>query len=529
MKPRADGSSAAAGGEYRFAAAAFIRIEGATVTTAYDLVRYPSWPIPETHPGALAVSAALYGLSFVPHPGCRVLEIGCGEGVNLMSMAVTAPRADFVGIDLAQTAIASGRETARAAGLGNVTLQAQDLLESEIDLGQFDYVIAHGLYAWVPSPVRTAVMRLVSRSLTPDGLAYISYNTQPGCRLREAVRDILLEAMRGLEDASAKLDAAHAMLRRLIDQWSEADPFQHALIAEARDMLKRPPQVLFHDELGDVYEPQLLGAVVAAARAEDLEYLCDATAELNAEALWPSESFERALPFTGGDWARFEQLADFADMRRFRRSIFCRAGRGIDRRFVPERLRGLFASAEIALLKQERDGPDGFVLRAANGAELSTRDPSFADLLSRLGLAHPMSLPLDDVAAQPELARALLHLFVSGIVTLTTAPSAFVLTPGERPIASPLTRAQAEQGGTHLASLRHKPVHMTDAGARAFITLLDGTRSRADLASAMAEQTGMSIDTAAARLPGALAEMARLGFMMGSDGSVAFVSAQAVK
>lgn len=485
------------------------------MTTAYDLVRYPSWPIPETHPAALAVFPALYGLSFVPHDRCRVLEIGCGEGVNLMSMAVTAPQAEFVGVDLAETAIAQGRETALAAGLVNVTLQAQDLLASGPDLGRFDYIVAHGFYAWVPEPVRAAMMRLVSQSLGPEGFAFVSYNTHPGCRLREALRDILLVATRGAEDPSEKLSAAHAMLRRLIDMWSEADPFQQALIAEARDMLKRPPQVLFHDEMGDVYEPQEVGAVIAAARAEGLEYLCDATPELNAEALWPSETFEKALPVTGGDWARFEQLSDFADMRRFRRSIFCRAGRGIDRRFVPERLRGLYASAEITLARQEPEGPDGFLLRAGNGAELATRDARFADLLSRLGLAFPMSLPLDDASLDPDLARGLLHLFVSGIVTLSTAPSAFVLTPGERPLASPLARAQAAQGDTHLASLRHKPVHMTDAGARAFVALMDGTRTRAELARAMADQPGVTEEKAAARMSEGLAEMARLGFMMG--------------
>ncbi len=488
---------------------------GAKVTTAYDLVRYPSWPIPATHPAALSVFAVLYGLSFVPHQRCRVLEIGCGEGVNLMSMAVTMPGAEFFGIDLAETAIARGRETARAAGLANVTLQAQDLLETGPDIGRFDYIIAHGLYAWVPEPVREAVMRLVGRSLGPDGLAYISYNTHPGCRWREALRDMLLVATLGLEDPSEKLAAAHAMLRRLIDVWSEADPFQQALIVGARDMLKHPPQVLFHDEMGDVYAPQLLGAVVEAARAENLEYLCDAAPELNAEALWPSETFEKALSFTGGDWVRFEQLLDFSDMRRFRRSIFCRAGRGIDRRFAHERLRGLYASAEITLVRQESEGPDGFVLRASNGAELATRDAGFADLLSRLGLAYPMSLPLDDVALHPEPARALLHLFVSGIVTLSTAPSAFVLTPGERPVANPLARALAVQGDTYLASLRHRPVHLTDAGARAFITLLDGTRTRAELVSAMADQPEVTAEQAAARLPEALAEMARLGFMMG--------------
>ena len=69
------------------------------MATAYDVVRYPSWPIPETHPAALSVFASLYGLAFVPFERCRVLEIGCGEGVNLMDMAIAAPDAEFVGFE----------------------------------------------------------------------------------------------------------------------------------------------------------------------------------------------------------------------------------------------------------------------------------------------------------------------------------------------------------------------------------------------------------------------------------------------
>lgn len=489
-------------------------ISGAAVTTPYDIVRYPSWPVPETHPAALAVFAALFGLPFVAHRCCRVLEIGCGEGVNLMSMAVTAPQAEFVGLDLAESAIARGRETARAAGLGNVTLLARDLLASADDLGRFDFIVAHGLYAWVPQPVRAAVMRLVGRSLSPHGLAFVSYNAYPGCRLREVLRDLLLDATRGLADPGETIGVAHAALRRQIGLWSENDPFQHALTIEARDMLKRPPELLFHDELGTTYAPQLLGTVVEAARAEGLDYVCDTSPELIVEALWRSEKFESAMSLTGGDWMRFEQLADFTDLRRFRRSIFCRAGQAIDRRAVDERLEGLFASAEITLLKQEPGGPEGFTFRTATGAELTTRDPGFADLLARLGLAHPVSLSLEGIGGYPELARAILHLFVSGVVTLSTGPSPFVLTPGERPQASPLACVQAAQGETHLASLCHRPVHMLDPGTRAFVALMDGTRTREELAAAMGDYLGSRQENVAARMPEALAEMARLGLIM---------------
>ena len=114
------------------------------MANVYDVVRYPNWPVPETHPATLGAFAALVGRSFAPFRACSVLEIGCGEGVNLMSMALGAPASEFVGIDLAEAPIAQGRATAQASGLANVTLRAQDIVQAGVVLGEFDYIVAHG-------------------------------------------------------------------------------------------------------------------------------------------------------------------------------------------------------------------------------------------------------------------------------------------------------------------------------------------------------------------------------------------------
>lgn len=476
----------------------------------YDLVRYPNWPVSETHPTSLGAFATLFGRAAAPFSACRVLEVGCGEGVNLMSMALGAPNSEFVGLDLAEAPIAAGRDMARSAGIANVSLVQRDITQAHLGLGEFDYVIAHGVYAWVPPAVREALMRLAASCLRPGGLFYVSYNVHPGCRLRQALRDLLRDATRHIEDPVLQLDAARRALARYIDLWSQDDPFQNALIEEARDALKRPPAVLYHDELGDIYAPQLLVDVAAAARAEGLEYLCDAKPSLSAEALFPSKKF---LSESKEDWARFEQLLDFADMRRFRRSIFCRAGK-IDRQPRHEHLRGLWASADLTPLGASADEMGGFAFRAHNGAEIVTQDRRFATVLANLGETFPQCVPLDAIASEPTLTEPLLRLFVSRIVALQTEPMRFTAAPGERPIASPLARAQAAQGESFLASLRHKPVQMEDAAVRAFVTLMDGTRTRDDLAHEMATRTGIAPAAATARTAAAVDGLARLGLMM---------------
>ena len=64
-----------------------------------------------------------------------------------------------MGCDLAGRPIAAGRRIAAALGLSNLTLVHADMRALPAALGEFDYVIAHGVYSWVPANVRRARSR----------------------------------------------------------------------------------------------------------------------------------------------------------------------------------------------------------------------------------------------------------------------------------------------------------------------------------------------------------------------------------
>ena len=255
----------------------------------YDRVRYPHLVFPQTHPLATGAFAALFGRRFVPFAASRVLEIGCGEGVNLINMALGAPEAEFVGVDLAERPIALARAAARGCGLANVVFHARDLIDVDASYGRFDYIIAHGVYSWVSARVREGLMRVVAERLSADGLALISYNALPGSRRRQAIRDMLLFVTKGVEDPEAKLSLARSFLSQRIEAWSDGEAEEYTMKSEARRILDRAPEVLFHDELGEDYAPQLLSDVVAAAAQHGLTYLCDAQPNLSEEALFPSD------------------------------------------------------------------------------------------------------------------------------------------------------------------------------------------------------------------------------------------------
>jgi len=126
----------------------------------YDEFLYENYAYPQTHINRLATLAILLGMTPVPIENCRVLELACGDGSNLLPMAYAFPSSRFLGIDRAAKPIASGREIIERLGLKNLELRQFDLMDMAEESGEFDYIIAHGLYSWVPPPVRDRLLQL---------------------------------------------------------------------------------------------------------------------------------------------------------------------------------------------------------------------------------------------------------------------------------------------------------------------------------------------------------------------------------
>jgi SAM-dependent methyltransferase len=492
-------------------------INDAVSANAYDQVRYPGAPQPSSHPARLSALACLYGRGFASPSRCRVLEAGCGDGANLLSMAATAPQSRFVGFDLAETAIAQARATATAAGLANVEFFVMDIEDASVTSGEFDYIIAHGVYAWVPAPVRDALMQLIGRTLAPSGLAFVSYNAMPASRVRQIIRDVLQHRVLGMTDIAQKFAAAKECMEFHATMWSQDEPLRHAMREQMLATLRRPVEVLFHDEMGETFEPQFVSHVAAHAKAHGLQYLCDCSPALNSEAFFPSDENKELRERANNDWVRYEQLHDYVKLVRFRQTVLCRDDDAIDRRGDWTRLRHLHTQGRFVPEEAKAPDADAFIFRADKGetaGHVSTNDASLAALIGRIGAADPGSVPLESAITGPEIGEAVLRLFLAGSLSLQTEPFALTLTPGERPLAHALARAQALRGEAKLASLRHTAVEISDPESRHFITLLDGTRTRSELATEMARFTGVPASVVAAQLDDILSGLARSALLI---------------
>ena len=120
----------------------------------------------------------------------------------------------------------------------------------------------------------------------------------------------------------------------------------------------------------------------------------------------------------------------------------------------------------------------------------------------------------ESVGALPRPVETILaHGFVSSIVSLHVHPASFATTATDRPVASPLARVQARDSDA-VTSLAHMRVRLSDENTRRLLTLLDGTRDRTALASAMnGPAFDHDLDKARAFVDYGLEQFARLALL----------------
>lgn len=449
------------------------------MSTSYDEVAYPSGLFKLTHPDRLAVMGKLHGLSPAPLETARVLEVGCGEGCNLMGMAAAYPRAHFEGFDLAATAIAAGTEHAKAAGLDNISLWVGDILDARnaIEPGSFDYISAHGVYAWVPQPVRGALMDLFAHALAPHGIAYVSYNALPGGYFRRAMRDTLLHEVGHIADPGEKLARAREVITVIAEREPDDQGFTGVLRVIAQELLLKHPTVLFHDELGDCYAPQSLSATVADGVRAGLRYLGDAKNTRVLEFVL-DEGDDRTVDPAEIDRTllRRVQTRDNVDVCFFRTSLFVRADAPVSR--VPNlgAVGDLWVSTQLTYIDEEDE------FRGSKDRVVKFSLDSMTAAFRRIAAAAPGRVPLREIIEDDDWRQAFVTLFKSSLVDLHPGPAPFVTEIGERPESSPLARAEIAAGKVVLPRLDHDVIKIENADIHALLLAANGERTIAGIA-----------------------------------------------
>jgi methyltransferase-like protein/cyclopropane fatty-acyl-phospholipid synthase-like methyltransferase len=464
--------------------------------TPYDEIAYPTFPFAYTHPDRLATVATHFGMRPAPVERCRVLELGCSSGANLLSMAVTLPESEFVGVDSAGKPIAHGRAMVEALGLRNLTLRQLDLLEMAPDYGQFDYIIVHGLYTWVPPGVRYQILAICKGSLQPQGIAYVSYNTFPGCYSRLMVREMMLYHNRDFQDPQKQMQQAITLLKLLANSCTERQSYTKVLQDEFERMSKRSKEALYHDELAEVFQPVYFHQFMEHAQRHELQFLGEADFfEMHAGGLTPQG--QEVLDKISDDMVLREQYLDFMRGRAFRKTLLCHKNVELDRSgksvsvssyYVSSQARPNSAAPNFSPMAKE-------TFTSGSGAELVTANPLARAMLWYLIESQPQRIPFEKLVTEVErracqglgfvskpdqdlvsdLVDFVWQTYSAGLVDLHVHVPPFATKVSERPVASPLARLEARDRDV-ITTLHHRSLRLGDAVQRGLVMLMDGTR-----------------------------------------------------
>jgi methyltransferase-like protein len=483
---------------------------------SYDQILYPNDPFPQCHPDRLATIATLFGMNPTPVEKCRVLEMGTGRGANLIGMAYSLPESEFVGVELSRRQNDEALQHAQAVGLKNISLRNMSITDIDSSFGEFDYVIAHGVYSWVPREVQERMIDVCAKNLKPNGVAYLSYNTYPGWHMRGMIRDMMNIHAGPFKDPVQRIQQARALLDFLAKQCrQENTPFGMFLKQELELLSKQADGYLYHEHLEENNHPCYFTDFVKMFAPKGLRFLGEADFCVMLPSQFSPEA-QQTLRQIAPEQVQLEQYMDFLRNRMFRQTLLVRQEVRPNYTLQPDVVKKFRVSSPLKPEKQEPDMAPGATeaFKAADGRTLSSSDPIVKAAFTIMSEVYPQSMPFDElvVAARKKLnngeaptdqqvsednlalGKAILSAYATAftaVVELHVWSPSFTTAVSEKPRASQLVRYQSTQGH-RVTNAFHQSVTLSDFD-RQLMQFLNGENGQGELVDQMTEMVARGV------------------------------------
>lgn len=472
---------------------------------AYEDFQYENLAFRNTHPDWLGTVGRIFGMDPARADACRVLELGCGPGGNLVPLAELLPGSEFVGVDRSSSQIARARADAAAIGATNVRFEAMDILDVP-DWGPFDYVICHGVFSWVPDDVRRRILAIASEQLAPHGIAYVSYNTLPGWHARGMLRAILRRVVpEGPPQEMAR--TARTFLHILRTQTPERLPLGGWLRGELALLDQLSDRYLYFEYLVEENVPLYFDEFLQLATDAGLQHLGDA----DVSSMLPSQlgdEGERFVDSITSTQLEQEQLLDYLTIRLFRRTLLCRSDVTLDREIDHRILAVGWIGADLTLSTVGPDaqgegvadldapGADTSVITDdteltftdSDGLQITSDDPTSKAMLLELAragssgratleivtaIAQRLGRDADEELLDDVCARSM-RILLQGRLDAGRWRRPTLRVPPQWPETTAVVRMQAFAGETTVVGPRHEH-RSIDALDRVLLVAMDGT------------------------------------------------------
>ena len=366
--------------------------------------------------------------------------------------------------------------------------------------------------------MRDKILQVCARHLTPNGVAYVSYNTKPGWGAKGAIREMMQHHARRFKTPREQVQQARMLVDFFAQTASPADGhFAKAVQAEAKILQNSGDAYIYHEHLSPINDCFFFHDFLAHAQSNNLRYLADMHFQTSTTSLLPTkvtDILRRMCPTE----TEFEQYSDFVFGRTFRCSLLTRADAQFSGTLQPAALKQLhfYTAAQEEAAPDVTAGGDEKIFATPSGSRFSTSNRLTQTSLQLLKQAAPRTIRFDELLTESNAilgrrasavnphAAAEEKAFLDGMMLALTSnvAQAFLFAPsvGKRrsannPRTSALVRYQARinqpqqptQMETRWASnALHGWVGIDDVSSF-LLPLLDGTRSEAKLKQALAD------------------------------------------
>ena len=295
----------------------------------YSELLYKSNPFNYTIPALLEAHGRLYGLTPKDSRKAKVLELGSSFGGNIITQALYNPEAEFVGIDLTAEQVKKGNEVIKKIGLKNIKLIEKNILDINEDFGKFDYIIVHGVFSWVPKEVQDKIIKICSENLTEEGIAYISYNTYPGWKEPDKIREMMIYANKyfpeiSLGDKNQRGKAFISIVAEQMKIYEDISKKKGDFIKQIEEVVGMQDYYVAHEYCEDINSALYLNEFVDLIKKGNLEYISDVALRLSIISTYNKDTVDKLQQLSQGDHVIKEQCLDYILDTKFRRSLVCK-------------------------------------------------------------------------------------------------------------------------------------------------------------------------------------------------------------
>jgi hypothetical protein len=285
---------------------------------------------------------------------------------------------------------------------------------SREDIPPMDYIVLHGIWSWVSSENRKAIIDTIRKRLRVGGAVYFSYNTFPGWATAMPLRHIMSihaqTAGTDIQGMVSRIDAAIAFGNKLSEvgaRYFQANPLAKgrldAIAGQNRNYLA-------HEYFNEIWTPMYFSEVDEWLSEGKLSYACPAGAldQMDGFNLTPAQ---RELIGGYPPGVLRETVRDYLLNQQFRRDLYTRGARRLSPLDRVERLNDV----RIALTVPAAD--IGYEVDSQLG-KVQLKKDVYEPIVEVLAANDAAPKRLGDMADDPKLAALAPGALIEGLAVL---------------------------------------------------------------------------------------------------------------